>query len=212
MNTQDLIGLLASDPLPAQAPSRRQLPVALLVGGLVCTGLMLVLWGINPDMDELATHPAFVTKMLWLIALMAFSVDGLQRLARPGMKAGHTGWGLGLSMLAMVSLGWIQTLQTPAGERNAQWLGSSWQVCSSSIAALALPVLAALLWALHQLAPTRPTLTGAVAGVMAGSLAASVYSLHCTETSFAFYSAWYVGGIAAVGLLGALLGTRFLRW
>ena len=91
-------------------------------------------------------------------------------------------------------------------------MGTSWQVCSASIAALALPVLAALLWALRQLAPTRPALAGAVAGVMAGSLAASVYSLHCTETSFAFFALWYVAGIAAVSVLGALGGQRFLRW
>jgi len=212
MKTQDLIGLLASDTLQTRLPARQQLTRPVLIGGLVCAALMAGLWGINPQLQEMAMRPAFIIKMLWLLSLMGFSVYGLLRLSRPGMKAGHTWTGLGLSWLAMLCLGLLQSWQADAGERAAQWMGASWETCAASIAALSLPVLGALLWALHQLAPTRPALTGAVAGVMAGSLAASIYSLHCTETSFAFFSLWYAAGIVAVGLLGAVLGPRFLRW
>jgi hypothetical protein len=91
-------------------------------------------------------------------------------------------------------------------------MGGSWEVCSVRIVALSLPVLGALLWALRQLAPTRPALTGAVAGMLAGSLAASIYSLHCTETSLTFFAAWYAGGIILVSGMGAVLGLRILRW
>ena len=212
MKTNDLIALLASDTLQPQKPVRQQLLRQLLLGAVVCGVLLLAVFGLNPQMDQMAVHPAFITKMLWLTALMGFSLYGLFRLARPGVGAGHTLMGLGLALLAMGSLGLMQWLQTDASARAAQWMGDSWQVCSVNIAALSLPVLGALLWALHQLAPTRPARTGAVAGVMAGSLAASIYSLHCTETSFAFFSLWYVAGIVAVGLLGAVLGPRCLRW
>jgi hypothetical protein len=91
-------------------------------------------------------------------------------------------------------------------------MGNSWQSCSVSILVLSSPVLAALLWALRQLAPTRPGLTGAAAGMMAGSVAATLYSLHCTESTFPFFTAWYGGGIVAAGALGALIGPRLLRW
>lgn len=212
MKTQDLIGLLANDTLQTHLPAQRQLTRSMLVGGLVCAVLLVSLWGVNPELNAMASRPVFIVKMLWLLCLMGFSVYGLLRLSRPGMKAGHTWTGLGLSGLTMLSLGLVQSWQVDAGERAAQWMGTSWQVCSASIAALSLPILGALLWALHQLAPTRPALCGAVAGVLAGSLAASIYSLHCTETSFAFFSAWYVASMAAVSLLGAALGPRCLRW
>lgn len=212
MKTNDLIALLASDTLQPQAPVRQQLLQKLLLGAMVCGVLLLALFGLNPRMDEMATHPAFVTKMLWLAALMGFSLYGLFRLARPGVGAGHTLWGIGLALLAMFSLGLLQLLQTESGARTAQWMGGSWQVCSVSIVALSLPTLGALLWALRHLAPTRPVLTGAVAGVLAGSLAASIYSLHCPETSLTFFAVWYVAGMALATGLGALLGGRWLRW
>jgi hypothetical protein len=212
MKTNDLIALLATDPLQPQKPVRQQLLRQLLLGTVVCGILLLAVFGLNPHMDQMAVHPAFITKMLWLTALMGFSLYGLFRLARPGVGAGHTFMGLGLALLAMGSLGVMQWLQTDAGARAAQWMGGSWEVCSVNIVGLSLPVLAALLWALRQLAPTRPALAGAVAGMLAGSLAASIYSLYCTETSLTFFAVWYAGGIALVSGVGAALGWRMLRW
>lgn len=212
MKTNDLIALLATDTLQPQKPVRQQLLRQLVLGAVACGVLLVVLFGLNPHLDKMATHPAFLTKMLWLVALMGFSLYGLFRLARPGVEAGHNLWGIGLSLLAMFSLGLLQFLQTDSGDQTAQWMGGSWQVCSVSITALSLPVLGALLWALRQLAPTRPMLTGAVAGVLAGSLAASIYSLHCTETSLTFFAVWYVAGMALATALGALMGARWLRW
>ena len=212
MKTQELIGLLAGDTYSVQPPAWQQVTRASLLAGLVCTTMLITLWGINPQMRQMSAHPAFIIKMLWLAGLISCSTYGVLRLARPGLSAGHTTRGLLLCLLTMLGLGLAQSLHAPAGARQTLWMGTSWQVCSASIAALALPVLAALLWTLRQLAPTRPALAGAVAGVMAGSLAASIYSLHCTETSFAFFALWYVAGIAGVSVLGALCGQRFLRW
>lgn len=212
MKTNDLIALLASDTLQPQKPVRQKLLRQLVLGAVVCGVLLFTLFGLNPQMDQMAVHPAFITKILWLTALMGFSLYGLFRLARPGVGAGNTLFGLGLALLAMGSLGVMQWLQADAGARSAQWMGSSWQVCSANIVALSLPVLGALLWALRQLAPTRPALAGAVAGMLAGSLAASIYSLYCTETSLTFFAVWYAGGIALVSGVGAVLGLRVLRW
>ena len=212
MKTQERIGLLASDTTPIRPPARQQLGRAVLLGSLACVLLLLGLWGINPQMRQMAEHPAFMTKVVWLTGLIGSSAWGLLRLARPGLSAGHSWTAVGLCLLAMLALAIGQSVQADPDAREAQWMGSSWQVCSVSIAALALPVLGALLWGLRQLAPTRPALAGAAAGVMAGSLAACVYSLHCTETSFGFFALWYIAGIAAVTVLGAVGGRRFLRW
>jgi hypothetical protein len=212
MKTNDLIALLASDALLPQKNVRQPLRIALLLGAVACVVLVVAVFGLNPQMDQMAQHPAFITKMLWLMGLMAFSVYGLYRLARPGVGAGHTWIGLGLTLSAMLALGLVQWLQTDAQARTAHWMGATWQLCSVSIVALALPVLGALFWALRQLAPTRPVLTGAVAGILSASLAASMYSLHCPETSLTFFAVWYAGGIVLASGIGAALGWRCLRW
>ena len=77
MKTNDLIALLASDTLQPQKPVRQQLLRQLLLGAVVCGVLLLTLFGLNPQMDQMAVHPAFITKMLWLTALMGFSLNGL---------------------------------------------------------------------------------------------------------------------------------------
>jgi hypothetical protein len=58
------------------------------------------------------------------------------------------------------------------------------------------PTLAALLWALRGLAPTRPALAGAAAGLAAGAVGALAYALHCPELSPTFVAVWYSAGIA----------------
>jgi hypothetical protein len=72
--------------------------------------------------------------------------------------------------------------------------------------------LAAALWALRGLAPTRPRAAGGAAGLLAGAVGAAGYSLACPEASPGFVAAWYTLGIALTGGLGALLGPRLLRW
>ena len=61
-------------------------------------------------------------------------------------------------------------------------------------------------------APTRPALAGAAAGLLSGALGAVAYALHCPESGLAFVAVWYVLGLAMVGAVGALLGSRLFRW
>jgi hypothetical protein len=61
-------------------------------------------------------------------------------------------------------------------------------------------------------ASTRPALTGAVGGLLAGAAAAAVYSLHCTEDSPLFYAFWYLLAVVVVAAIGAAAGSRVLRW
>lgn len=61
-------------------------------------------------------------------------------------------------------------------------------------------------------ASTRPGLTGFVAGITSGGLAAAVYAFHCTYDSPLFYGTWYVVAVLAVAGVSALIGRRLLRW
>jgi len=112
----------------------------------------------------------------------------------------------------MAALAADQLLSAAPADRLTLWLGHTWKVCSPLILLLALPILAFLILAIRGLAPTRPALTGAAAGFASGALAATLYGLHCPEQAAAFAATWYTVGIAAATALGAITGSRLLRW
>jgi hypothetical protein len=60
--------------------------------------------------------------------------------------------------------------------------------------------------------PTDLVGAGAFAGLVAGSISAMAYALHCTDDSLPFVTVWYSGTIALCTLAGALWGPRLLRW
>jgi hypothetical protein len=91
-------------------------------------------------------------------------------------------------------------------------MGQTAAACPFLIALLSLPFLAAVLWILRELAPTRLAISGLAAGIAAGSSGALVYTLHCPELAPAFIAVWYVLGMLIPALAGALLGPRLLRW
>ena len=146
-------------------------------------------------------------------ALLALATGWMAaRLGRPVSRLG----GPVLATLAvaatMAALGMIAWLATPVDGRAVAVMGHSWLACPRNVLGLSLPALAAALWALRGLAPTRPRRAGLAAGLFAGALGAGGYALGCREESTVFISLWYSAGIAASGLLGALIAPRVLRW
>jgi hypothetical protein len=85
-------------------------------------------------------------------------------------------------------------------------------VCPWRILAIGLPVLAGAVWAVRGLAPTRLAAAGLAAGACAGGLGAEIYAVACDETSAPFLAVWYTLGMAIVAALGAVAGSRLLRW
>jgi hypothetical protein len=69
-----------------------------------------------------------------------------------------------------------------------------------------------MLVALRRGAPLRPGIAGAVAGLCAGGLGAALYATHCIDDSPLFVAVWYSLAIAVVSLVGAVAGSRMLRW
>ena len=76
---------------------------------------------------------------------------------------------------------------------------------------MSLPLLAAALIGLRHGAPTRPAVAGAVAGLSAAGLAATLYASHCTDDSPLFVATWYTIGTALVAAIGAFAGSKVLR-
>lgn len=213
MKTDELIGLLAAGAHPV-APHRleqRFAGAALL--GLLCAGLLMLLdYGVRPDLAQAMQLPMWWLKVGFAGALAGAAALALLRLARPGMRLGHALLWVLLPPLVL----WVLALAALQGaapaERAAMVLGSTWRSCPFNIAWLSLPGLAALLWAMRQAAPTRLRLAGAGAGLLAGALATLAYTLHCPEMQAPFLAVWYVLGMALPTALGAVLGPRVLRW
>ncbi|GAA4408995.1 NrsF family protein [Quisquiliibacterium transsilvanicum] len=211
MKTEALIDLLANGagPAPRAVAARRLLPAALL-GVLLSVVLALALLG--PVPASMYATPAPWIKFGYALALAAAGGWLAARLSRPVARLGTPRAVLSAVLTAMALLAAYALLTRPAGERLAAVLGHSWLACPWNVLAFSLPALAAVLWAVRGLAPTRPRAAGCAAGLFAGALGAFGYALACTEDSTAFVAIWYSVGIGLTALLGALAGPRVLRW
>ena len=211
MKTNELIALLASDPLPSRPPAWH-LPLAATLALALTLAMVVGGWGLHADLSGLVASASYQLKTLWLLGLALSSGTLVWRLARPAERDGYGMHGIGLSLLAMAGLGAYNLLQADPANRLTLLMGQSWWSCPLSIALIALPWLAVWLLYLRQMAPTRLAWSGASAGFLSGALATGLYSLHCSETSYAFFSVWYVAGMALSTAVGAVLGPRYLRW
>lgn len=213
MKTDDLIANLAADvpPVPRHALSRR-LVVGLVLGALVTLLAVGAGLGFRPDL-WLAMHGAmFWIKWLYTGSLALCASLATLRLARP--DAGMTGWlwMACLPVLGLVAISVEELASVPSSQWLAMWLGASWKVCSTNVFLLSVPIFAGLLWSFRRLAPTRLRLAGATAGLTAGAWGATLYCLHCPESSAIFVLTWYTLGMVLAAFAGAMLGPRLLRW
>jgi hypothetical protein len=212
MRTDDLIRSLIADrgtPVPSV---ERQLGIALAAGFAVSAMLFWAMLAPRPDFAAAAMTLRFDLKIVeTLLLAVTAGLLGL-RLARPAAQTR----GQAIALLAAPALLLAAIAAELALLPRDQWMrvlvGSNSLLCLSSIPLLSVPLLGAALYGLRQGAPTRPALTGAVAGLLAGGLAATLYAVHCFDDSPLFVATWYGLAIGLVTLAGAALGPRVLRW
>lgn len=213
MNTDTLIHSLSADlrPVPRNAVGRR-IGMGLIAGG-IGTILLIGWWlGFRPDFDVAMRGYIFWMKWLYTGSLAACAIVATTQLARPEPVNMRWLWVLAVPMALLATVGLLEMMQVPSSQWFAMWLGRSWDVCPTIVLRLSIPIFIGLLWSYRRLAPTRLRLAGAVAGLTAGALAATLYCLHCPESSAIFVLTWYSLGIALAAAIGALIGPRLLRW
>ena len=213
MKTDELITLLARDAAPVKRGAIPRSLAALALGGAVAALVIMVPWiGFRPDFPAALADPAFWMKMAYTFGLGVAGFMLAERLSRPGATS-RAGWVLAAACaVAIAALAFAQLLIMPAAEAPAAVFGYSWNSCPWLIFILALPCLALALWIMRGFAPTRTTLAGAAAGLLAGGVSATVYGLHCIESTAPFIALWYTLGIALTVVTGAIAGSRILRW
>ncbi len=212
MKTDDLIAMLASD-AGAVAPQvwQRRFALALGAGLIGATLLMLLLLGVRPDIADAVQLPMFWVKLAFPAALAAGALLAAVRLSRPGVAIDRAGSLLAAPVLAIWVLAALALLSAPEDRAMLIW-GETWAACLVNIPMLSVPAFIAVFWVMKTLAPVRPVLAGAAAGLLAGALSAVAYALHCPELAAPFIGLWYLLGMLIPAALGAAVGPRLLRW
>jgi len=213
MKTEELVTMLATGgaAVPSRAAANRY-ALAMGWGAFAATLLMALTLGVRPDIAEAALLPMFWAKVGYAGALTAGSLIAAMRLSRPGAALAAAPNLLAAAVIAMWALAALALGRAPRAQWEQLLLGDTWRTCPFLIAMLSAPVLAAVLWAMKGLAPTRLRLAGGAAGLLAGTTGALVYSLHCPELAAPFLGVWYLIGMLIPAAAGALLGPRLLRW
>ncbi|MCC5955048.1 MAG: DUF1109 domain-containing protein [Natronohydrobacter sp.] len=210
MKTEDLISALAADTMP-RAPVGQQLGSALLVAIGVSLAAFAVFWGPRPDIWA-ALGSFAVLKTLVPLAFVLLALAFALAMVHPGFPHKRRGTALG-ALIALAALTFMIALAREGQVGLVSALSTpSLVTCLLSIPALAMPLLAAAIWGLSSGASTRPRLTGATAGLVAGGVAAAIYSLYCDKDMMLFVLPAYATAIGTVMLAGALLGPRILKW
>ncbi|MBU4435860.1 MAG: DUF1109 domain-containing protein [Alphaproteobacteria bacterium] len=213
MRTDDLIDTLAADagPAPGGAPAKRLLIVAAL-GAVVALTLVLAWLGVRSDLHAAMLGPFFWVKAVYTALLAVAGFWACERLSRPTETGRRTFWLVGAVLILFVGAGIIQMMLAEPYQRMGLVKGHSIAHCLRNILVLGTPMLVLALVVLRGLAPARPTLAGFAAGLFSGSVCATVYGLHCAESTMVFVGFWYTLGVLLVAGLGAVLGRWVLRW
>lgn len=213
MRTDDLIDALAANagPAPEGVPTRR-LGLTTLAGALIALALVLGWLHARADLSTAMTTLFFWMKAAYTAGLAIAGFWACERLARPGGSGRKAFWLAGGVLALYLAVALLRLMEAAPDARMAMLLGNSIMHCLRNIVILGTPMLAVALVAMRGLAPTHPTLAGFAAGLFSGAVCATVYGLHCGESTMIFVSAWYTLGVLLVGVIGAIAGRWVLRW
>jgi hypothetical protein len=211
MKTDDLIDMLAKNVEPADRPRwRMRMMLTLLAGLAIAVALVVTFIGMRPDIGT-AAWPVLL-KAGFSAAAAACVLPLAMRLMRPGASLGWRFAAVlvfaGVSVLVTV----IALMGMPSEARMHAWTGGGFPWCIVLIPIFAAPAAGLMVWLARSLAPTRLTLSGAAIGALSGGLGAMAYAMYCPIDSVAFVTTWYVVAIAICAALGAIVGSRLLRW
>jgi hypothetical protein len=212
VETDQLIRTLAADNTERSRPVGFVLALALVAAAPVSVVMFFATLGVRPDVMTAMHNPFFDLKFAVTLALAISAIAISLHLSRP--EALLRGWALLLLVPAgLLAAGIGGEMMMPQRlPMMTRLIGSNSLACMMAIPLLSLPLLAAALIGLRHGAPARPAVAGAVAGLLSAGLAATLYASHCTDDSPLFVVTWYSIATAFVAAIGALVGSKVLRF
>ena len=212
MNTEDFIKSLSEDAPVQERSPRAVMLLAVLAGAVIAGALLMVTLRPRPDF-MLAMHTMrFEFKFVVTLLLSVTALFVIRDMARPEVKRSRMRPALFAAPILLIVAVALEMMAVPSDQWMTKLVGHNMRFCTLFIPLFSLAPLALMLWALRRGAPSNPVRAGAVAGLVAGGIGAAFYAAHCFDDSPLFVAVWYTLAIAAVSGLGALLGSRVLRW
>jgi len=212
VKTENLIAALVADGPSIETPIARKVALAMACGFALSAAVFFWQLGWRPDIGEARRTLPFLFKFVVTAALLVPAALLAARLGRPDATPGLWGWALLIAPLLLVAGSSAELIASPSNVWMTKLIGANAAACVALILLLSIAPFAALLFALSDGAPSEPCLTGAIAGIAAGALAATLYAMHCTDDSPLFVATWYIIAIGVMALAGTVLGERLLRW
>jgi hypothetical protein len=212
METDQLIRTLAADNPHRARPVGFVLALALASAAPVSLAMFFAGLGFRPDVMTAMHNPFFDLKFVVTLALTISAMAISLHLSRP--QASLQGWAWLLLIPAGLLVGGIavEMMLPHRLPMMTRLVGSNSWICMIAIPLMSLPLLAAALIGLRHGASTQPALTGAIGGLLSAGLAATLYGSHCTDDSPLFVATWYTIAAAIVTAIGALVGSKVLRF
>lgn len=212
MDTHELIRALAADTRrpAASIPSIWWGAVGLAIP--LAAAVFFTTLGPRPDIALAAETPRFLFKFAIMIALAASAFGLARALSRPDetWRKVMPYLAVAPALIAMAVI--VELFVLPPDTWSAKLVGANALACLTFISLIGIGPLAIFLLALRRGAPARPALAGAVAGLLAGGIAATFYAAQCTDDSPLFVATWYTIAIAGLALVGAVGAHLFARW
>jgi hypothetical protein len=212
MDTNELIRALAADARQQAASISSIWWGAVGVAISLAAAIFFTTLGLRPDFAIAAETPRFLFKFVVTIALAASAFGLARTLSRPVETWREAMPYLAVAPALIVMAVIVELLVLPPDTWSAKLVGTNSVVCLTYIPLIGIGPLAIFLLVLRHGAPARPALAGAVAGLLAGGIAATFYAAQCTDDSPLFVATWYTIAIAGLALVGAVGAHRFARW
>jgi hypothetical protein len=212
MDTEQLIRSLAADNSHRARPVGFVLMLALLAAAPVSLLIFFAELGVRPDFMTAMRNPFFDLKFAVTLALAISAIAVALHLSRPETSLRGFGWYLLIPAGLLVAGISGEMMMPQRAPMMTRLVGNNSRFCLTFIPAISLPLLLAALLGLRHGAPARPALSGAIAGMLSAGLAATLYAAHCTDDSPLFVATWYTLATALVAALGALMGSRMLKY
>jgi hypothetical protein len=211
MTTGQLIDLIVKDLKPEWSFNRIVL-FAMGMGVLIAATAFLVGVGFRADIAEAMRSWRFLLKF-GLTGTLAVSMTGiLANLGRPNGAIGGWGWGAAVAPLMLVCAIAIELMTVPEAKWLVRLVGHNSCTCLTVIPLLSVGPLLCFFAALRTGAPRAPGFAGAIAGVAASGIGATLYAANCNDDSPLFVAIWYPLAIFMVSAAGCFGGRLLLRW
>jgi hypothetical protein len=214
MRTDELIKTLVADHAaqPRPRPIGHGLVMAIIGGLAISSALFSLTLGVRPDILSALSTWRFDLKLSANLVLVIAAAWVALRLSSPTTTPPSAMRPLLVPALLLLAAAMYELVTVPASAWPSRAMGVNGVMCLASIIFLSVLPLTATIFALRQGAPASPAVMGAVGGLLAGALGATVFVMHCTNDSPLFVAIWYTLAIGLTAIVGLLVGQYVLRW